>query len=219
MEMREKSKKEKVKNLLLIMSLLAVAIVVLVFAVIPGFTVVDDVDRFDELKVGNKVVLGYPSRSNTWRVEKKDGTRVLLVNEKSIQDTYFFEDILFYKYDKTSKVLPVFDDPPSRVSRKFFSRKTLQPTKLINYLQVLNCDYLSYLFPYSIDEERNMKDLRNMICRNDSGDCVFVRVRFGAYDLDIDHSNVYDYDSQLMRLPREYYPAMWIDTARILSDK
>lgn len=217
MGMSKKNKRVIIICLISILSLLVVTSAFWKYVILPRNVVIDDVNRFDELKVGNKVVLGDSHCNNTWRVEKKKGTRVLLVNEKSIQETYFFEETLKY-HILPPHVLDVIGETTLSGSQDLDKQNTLASTKLIYYLQILNTKYIAYLFPYSVNEERNMRDLRQLICY-DSGDLVFIRVRFGIFNLDINHSNVYDYDSLLMRLPREYYPAMWIDTAVIKSNK
>ena len=202
MEVRGKRKSRKIKWLLLSLSLIAVVIVVMIFVVKPSSTVIDDINRFDELKLGNKVIFGFPSCNNTWRVEKKDGTRVLLVNEKCLKDNNEFTKIYgdYFSSDSMGMVLP-------KIGPRDLKYPWVADDYANRYLNCLNGKYLSGVF--SLEDQ-------DIMCEIAPEEFFFIRAKYNhLFVLDITKDNVFDYEEQLNIWSYEYYPAVWIDTAKI----
>lgn len=185
--MSKNSKKEKIR--LGIIFAVVVVILVLIFVVIPRFIVVDDINKFDRLMIGNKVILGNALCNNTWRVEKKEGTRVLLVNEKSLNDPDFFTREYHYTY------------PPEVLSYIGYG----VAGDVYNDLASLNGKYYKSVFGSRV---------QMMMCDVGSGEPFFIRAKHITW-FDLTRENVDEHISDLESGDYEYYPAVWIDTANI----
>ena len=187
------SKKEKI--LCLILS--ALVIIVAIFAVVPRFTVIDDIDRFDELKIGNKVIFGRHYCNNTWRVEWKWGTKVLLVNEKSLQDSDFSG--LEHAMYSPNCVMPVIGSIDDHYE-----------DQVVNvYLDNLNGNY----YDGNFNSEEKM-----MMCDISPKQHIFIRAKCIS-GFNLTRGSIDDHKLQLKTGFYKYYPAVWIDTAVIKSNK
>ena len=187
------SKKEKIR--LGIIFAVVVVILVLIFVVVPRFIVVDDINKFDRLMIGNKVIFGNTLCNNTWRVEWKWGSKVLLVNEKSLQDGFYTEEYV--------------RRPPMYLAPEFvvwdWGLNGYFEYEIANvYLDRLNEKYINCVF--------SSKE-REMMCEP-----IFIRAKHITW-FDLNRENVDDHRSELESRDYEYYPAVWIDTALINSDK
>lgn len=174
------SKREKILCLILL-------ILVLIFAVVPRFIVVEDINKFDRLMIGNKVIFGNSLCNNTWRVKWKWGTKVLLVNEKSMQDGLYTEE---YTWTPPGEVLLSLVYEPGN--------------EIYGELDRLNEKYINCVF--------SSKE-REMMCEP-----IFIRAKHITW-FNLTRENVDDHRSELKSGDYEYYPAVWIDTALINSDK
>jgi len=186
------SKREKILCLILILSLLIVASAFGKFVILPRKTVVADINRFDELEIGNKVILGTYYCNNTWRVEWKSGTKVLLVNEKSLQDGDFSSS----EYPQYS---PVCGIPAALCAGNEYNV----------YLDRLNGNYYNYNFGSSV---------KRMMCDVSPGEPFFIRAKHITW-FNLTRENIEDHRSELESGDYKYYPAVWIDTSVIKSNK